>query len=252
MKQCPRCGNTYTDDTLRFCLEDGTPLAAGDEQPTVVRSGGDDPHRTERLPSNVTQAAHNAMRVDIPTAQQQAAPPTMQTRSGSSPLLKILLAIFALGFLVVLGAGILGAVFYFASGKNVAIADTPTPTPTFSPTPTSTETSSDDEDFGEALKELEKKLNEMSNSNVKVESGDTTPTYGKTARVNSPNDGFLAMRNLPSADIGDRIAKIPHGTTIKIVTCAQQTVTIAGRSGHWCMVSYNEQVGWVFDAWLDY
>ena len=26
MKECPRCGTRYTDDTLRFCLQDGTPL----------------------------------------------------------------------------------------------------------------------------------------------------------------------------------------------------------------------------------
>lgn len=28
MKICPQCQNTYDDDTLRFCLQDGSPLAA--------------------------------------------------------------------------------------------------------------------------------------------------------------------------------------------------------------------------------
>lgn len=27
MKHCPRCNRTYTDDTLTFCLDDGTPLS---------------------------------------------------------------------------------------------------------------------------------------------------------------------------------------------------------------------------------
>src|SRR2546421_10411881 len=27
MKRCPQCNREYSDDTLRFCLEDGTPLA---------------------------------------------------------------------------------------------------------------------------------------------------------------------------------------------------------------------------------
>jgi hypothetical protein len=39
MKQCPTCHSQYTDDTLQFCLQDGTPLqsaAASGEQETVV------------------------------------------------------------------------------------------------------------------------------------------------------------------------------------------------------------------------
>ena len=35
MKRCPTCSRTYTDETLRFCLEDGTPLAA-EAAPTVA------------------------------------------------------------------------------------------------------------------------------------------------------------------------------------------------------------------------
>ncbi len=38
MKRCPSCSTQYTDDTLAYCLQDGTPLAAmfGDDTPTVV------------------------------------------------------------------------------------------------------------------------------------------------------------------------------------------------------------------------
>ena len=36
MKQCPKCGSTYTDSTLSFCLTDGAPL-------------DDAPERTERF-----------------------------------------------------------------------------------------------------------------------------------------------------------------------------------------------------------
>lgn len=52
MKQCPNCRTTYTDDSLQFCLQDGTPLTfvANAEQPpvawnepeTVVRQRPDD------------------------------------------------------------------------------------------------------------------------------------------------------------------------------------------------------------------
>ena len=40
MKNCPKCGTAYTDDTLSFCLSDGTPLT--DES---------DDHETEVLPN---------------------------------------------------------------------------------------------------------------------------------------------------------------------------------------------------------
>ena len=39
MKQCPECKRTYSDDTLNFCLDDGSRLswfAAGDDSPTAM------------------------------------------------------------------------------------------------------------------------------------------------------------------------------------------------------------------------
>jgi TolB-like protein/Flp pilus assembly protein TadD len=42
MKRCPECRRDYTDDTLSFCLEDGTPLVYGvsaDEPATAIFSG---------------------------------------------------------------------------------------------------------------------------------------------------------------------------------------------------------------------
>ena len=44
MKRCPTCNRTYTDNSLNFCLEDGTPLAT-DAPP------GPDPNATIRYPS---------------------------------------------------------------------------------------------------------------------------------------------------------------------------------------------------------
>jgi len=44
MKRCPECRRDYFDDTLNFCLDDGTPLLAGPastEQQTVVLPAGD-------------------------------------------------------------------------------------------------------------------------------------------------------------------------------------------------------------------
>src|SRR6058998_978289 len=45
MKRCPKCKRRYDDDSLRFCLEDGSPLSA----PTPES----EPPPTEILPSRV-------------------------------------------------------------------------------------------------------------------------------------------------------------------------------------------------------
>src|SRR5580765_3833644 len=36
MKECPKCGQTFNDDSLGFCLMDGTALVTTESQPTVV------------------------------------------------------------------------------------------------------------------------------------------------------------------------------------------------------------------------
>lgn len=45
MKRCPKCKRKYEDDSLRFCLEDGTSLSAVTRDP--------DPPATEIMPSHV-------------------------------------------------------------------------------------------------------------------------------------------------------------------------------------------------------
>jgi hypothetical protein len=253
VKQCPACKRSYADDTLRFCLEDGTELS-------IIDQG--DPHRTEKFPASVTQAAHNAVRVDIPTGATHATSPSAaQPAKSGSIVLKILIAIVALAVVVVVAAaGLLGA-FYYIGTRNTAAVDskTQTPVPVHSPAASPYEITLDPDDENQKLedkiKALQKKIEEAANSNSDTEVPwdlDDMPNVGRTAKVNSPNDGFLALRNLPSADIGTLVAKIPHGTTIKVLLCSEQSVSIDGRKGHWCMVSYNNKSGWVFDAWLEF
>src|SRR6476619_6815781 len=37
MKRCPTCNRTYTDTSLNFCLEDGTPLATDPDLNATIR-----------------------------------------------------------------------------------------------------------------------------------------------------------------------------------------------------------------------
>ena len=62
--------------------------------------------------------------------------------------------------------------------------------------------------------------------------------------VNSPGDGFLALRSEPTTKSGRRLAKIPHGTTLRLGVC-QPTP-----SGSWCQTSFQGLTGWVLDRYV--
>ena len=239
MKQCPTCKTTYTDDSLSFCLEDGAPLdTAADEQPTVVRNLGNNP-----------------MRVDIPSTapSRTAVPPAAPGSEGSSAAwIKIVLAIVILGVIAIGAVGLIGAVFYYGTGgkEKDRPAKSPTPTPTATPTP-----DAEKERLRDEIANIQKRLEEQK-TNVNTRpfpvDDDDEPAPPIAARVNSPGDGFLALRSMPDSERGERVARIPHGAEIEIYECEKTRVTISGRTGRWCQAEYNGRPGWVFDAWLNY
>jgi hypothetical protein len=69
MKKCPSCSRTYTDDTLSFCLDDGTPL----QSTAIAQPPGFDPNATLQ---------YNAIRETTP---QPAAPFHVMGPPPSSP-----------------------------------------------------------------------------------------------------------------------------------------------------------------------
>lgn len=238
MKRCPQCGTTYTDETLRFCLADGGSLVPVEEEPTVAS-----PRR-------------DAFKVNFGDQTPGTQPSTFPPPKGSSSGVKILIGLVIAGILGVLAVG---AVFVAFVGYEIYRADTavstptPTPTPVFQPTPfAQTSPGTDAEKLAEELLKLQKALEEQErgvNSNRDPNSQDVLSDVS-TATVNSPNDGFLALRSLPSSDLGARIARIPHGDKVFVVSCDDTYYTIGSRRGRWCLVEWQQKVGWVFDAWL--
>ena len=75
MKHCPTCNRTYTDLSLNFCLEDGTPLVAGGPAPP-------DPNATIRYPGPRDTSEPPPTEIYRPTAPpappRQTAPPPPQ------------------------------------------------------------------------------------------------------------------------------------------------------------------------------
>ena len=149
MKQCPKCTAVYLDETLAFCLQDGTPLTdsnpsnsptevfAATELVTSVRPGGQqaDPRFMD---SQVTRVGSLAGQ---PFPQQPPAP-----KSNTALVVGLTAGGMLLLFVVI---GIVAALVYMNSGtvagneppKNMNVTNrlaTLSPTPTSSPTATQT------------------------------------------------------------------------------------------------------------------
>ena len=233
MKQCPQCQTTYTDDSLRYCLADGKELFQIDNEQETVAFPRD-----------------KKLRVDIDRAEPAPMPAMASPKSQSASVVKIVVVIALVGLLVIVAAGGIGALVYFGTrnnsantNKNIAVNTSPTPDP-------------EKQRMQDELANLQRRLDEQQkNAN---RSGVPSPTPSQnapgvvTALVNSPNDGFLALRDQPDADRGERLVKIPHGSTVTIENCQRNKVLIGGRSGRWCLVSWGDYEGYVFDAWLIY
>jgi hypothetical protein len=118
MKRCPSCSRTYTDASLNFCLEDGTPL--------VADAPGLDPNATIRItdardtnaPPPVepyrqqTPAASQPTQYDPVRAQQYTAMPAAQPRRKSNAVWWILGGLVVVG---IIGIGITVMILALAS-----------------------------------------------------------------------------------------------------------------------------------------
>lgn len=72
------------------------------------------------------------------------------------------------------------------------------------------------------------------------------PAYSDTAVVNTPGDGFLALRSEPSTKQGSRLVKIPHGTVLILGECVRPSA-----SQTWCKTSYAGHAGWVLETYIN-
>ena len=128
MKSCPSCNRTYTDASLNFCLEDGTPLvsspAPGVDLNATIRYT--DPRDTGAPPAEVVrQAAPPSYQVTPPVAthgssfgqqQRSQVPMAGPGRKKSSAIWWVLGGILIVG---IIGVGAIVMIFALASmGEN--------------------------------------------------------------------------------------------------------------------------------------
>ncbi len=247
MKQCPKCKTTYTDDSLQYCLSDGANLLAlSNDEKTVQMSFANQPMRVN-IPSD-----------SVPTV---FAPPqsVVQNQSSKKGLGLLLGGGFAL-LLLLVAAGVGAFIFLRQSdNKNTVVAVSPTPTVSTNVSPTATqntsptavpndETAKLKEEMANLKKQIESQKSPKQNLTV---SPLTSPPNGRTARANSPGDGFLALRSEPDSETGYRITKIPHGAELTVLGCPKPS-NVGKMAGRWCQVIYNGQPGWAFDGFMKF
>ncbi len=115
MKTCPSCHTQYTDDTLRFCLQDGTPLeiTSVTEQPTVSLAG-----------QEVETAARSNIRArDSEVTQWKPKSDVTHASSIKPPLswgakTALAVAATAVAMLLLFGVAGIGAWLYFSGGGD--------------------------------------------------------------------------------------------------------------------------------------
>ena len=103
MKRCPACNRAYQDESLRFCLDDGTSLVA--DLPATIAAPTAILPSPEITPPTLTQTFRLEHQV-VPLNYQPAAIPQDSRSQKRSPLIWVVMAIMAV-LIVVLGIGIL-------------------------------------------------------------------------------------------------------------------------------------------------
>lgn len=238
MKQCPNCKTTYTDETLRFCLNDGANLIDVPEAETVRMSFDKNPMRVSVAPPDSAPTVFAAPQI----IQQQ--PPK---RKSAGLIIAGILGVL----LLLVGGGLFAAFMLFRPTENKNPVAAASPAPTTSPTATPNDETTK---LKEEMANLQKQLQDQKNQKQTAPANASLPpkqTSSTTARANSPRDGFLALRSEPNSETGYRVAQIPHGATLTVLGCPKSS-NIGKMAGRWCQVVYNGQSGWAFDAFMTF
>ncbi len=130
MKQCPRCRQTYSDENLNFCLEDGELLTVISFEPLTSRYSDDPPPTVLLSEARVTNPANWPHSPPMsPSAghqnlQQQpfSSPAFVQSRDKTLPTISLILGIASILLICCYGGIWLGApaaILGFLGMKNV-------------------------------------------------------------------------------------------------------------------------------------
>ena len=167
MKRCPECRRDYTDDTLLYCLDDGTALldgpAAADESKTAILPGSELP-AIDQLPSESPTQTFKPNAVSEP---DPVSPINSDQQSNNAASRRNSIMAGVLGILLILALAIGGFWLY---GTNSGSPDTQIET--IAVMPFVNESGNPDVEYlSDGMTEtLISRLSQLSNLNVKARS----------------------------------------------------------------------------------
>jgi hypothetical protein len=135
MKRCPKCNRQYKDDTLRFCLEDGTPL-------TSIKTGADAPP-TEILPPPVPPTQKSSAPTIPSYLSGDSARPGQAESRHSNPVLTAGVIVIALLLFALVGIAAYFVIKQSGTNEPAATDRSSSPTVKQSASPIKAETPSD-------------------------------------------------------------------------------------------------------------
>lgn len=180
MKHCPNCKRSFEDDSLTFCLDDGTPLIAdsggrADSQATLVSPAPFPAMESSSNlpPTQIFSQLPGKATINVSGFNAAASPPAYAPIPPKSSKLPLVLGLMVLAFLVI-GGIVAAAIFIPPMLKGTANANQakPKPSPDWkgAPTPNGSpsETGGDvPEDEDEVLAQLTQLEDEWARANVK-------------------------------------------------------------------------------------
>lgn len=173
MKICPHCQNTYTDDSLQYCLQDGTPLNnyKPSEAPTSVWTSEAN-NEAETLVKPRQPAASYETQKSMPPQNWQTSRETVFATETAEPeksnTLKIVL-LTLLGMVVLLAVGGVAGFIMWKNSRNQEVAVNVNAKPVNTKTPVTNKTVNANSDDNA-------NVNTNLNTNTNVNSNASTPT----------------------------------------------------------------------------
>jgi F5/8 type C domain-containing protein len=126
MKFCPYCKRTYSDPSLRFCLDDGTVLAR-DSNATLSYGATTDEGIPPTVASNAPAARHIPA---IAPSSRENPPSAIATSSSTNPILTVGVISIALLLLILTLVGVTFLYLYRKTPEGTASQSTSSPAPT--------------------------------------------------------------------------------------------------------------------------
>lgn len=240
MNKCPKCGTLYTDETLNYCLSDGTPLLAETSSDKTVKFSN--PSAVNKTNDDLVNQTRTSDQQTVETVVLTNLP---SEKSGTKKLLLIAISIFV-GF-IILSVGVIWQIY------NLWLEDELVPKNQVQLSNSNANSNSRNSNANSLVFSENKNLKTDSENTIPVvkPTAITTPTVAETPAnsnlfriVGVRNNDVLYIRPQPG-NLKVKVGSIPpNAKGIKVLRTKK-----VGK-GRWALIKYNDLTGWVNSKFL--